>query len=65
MRNVDEYETAGVRLIWVVNPETKAVRVHRADGTVTVLREKDELDGEDVVPGFRCRVADLFLPARS
>jgi len=62
---VDEYETAGVKLIWVVNPETKAVRVHRADGTVTVLREKDELDGEDVVPGFRCRVADLFLPARS
>lgn len=60
---VDEYEAAGVKLIWIVNPETKAVRVHRDDGTVTVLREKDELDGENVVPGFRCRVADLFLPA--
>ena len=60
---VDEYEAAGVKLIWIVNPETKAVRVHRDDGTVTVLREKDELDGEHVVPGFRCRVADLFLPA--
>ena len=60
---VDEYETAGVKLIWIVNPETKAVRVHRADGSVRVLREKDELDGEDVLPGFRCRVADLFLPA--
>lgn len=60
---VDEYEAAGVPLIWVVNPETKAIRVHRADGTVTVLREKDELDGEDVVPGFRCPVAELFLPA--
>jgi len=60
---VDEYETAGVKLIWVVNPETKAVRVHRADGTVMVLREKDELDGEDILPGFRCPVAELFLPA--
>ena len=60
---VDEYEAAGVKLVWIVNPATKAVRVHRDDGTVTVLREKDELDGENVVPGFRCRVADLFLPA--
>jgi len=60
---VDEYETAGVKLIWVVNPETKAVRVHRADGAVMVLREKDELDGEDILPGFRCPVAELFLPA--
>jgi Uma2 family endonuclease len=60
---VDEYEAAGVKLIWIVNPETKAVRVHRDDGTVTVLREKDELNGENVVPGFRCRIADLFLPA--
>jgi hypothetical protein len=28
-----------------------------------VLRENDELDAENVIPGFRCRVADLFLPA--
>lgn len=60
---VDEYEAAGVKLIWIVNPETKAVRVHRADGSVTVLREGDILEGEDIVPGFRCRVAELFLPA--
>ena len=62
-KKVEEYDTASVKLIWVVNPETKTVRVHRADGTVTVLREKDELDGENVVPGFRCRVGDLFLLA--
>lgn len=60
---VDEHEAAGVKLIWIVNPETKAVRVYRGDGTVSMLREKDELDGENVVPGFRCPVADLFLPA--
>jgi Uma2 family endonuclease len=60
---VGEYELAGVKLIWVVNPESKTVRVHRADGTVTVLREAEELEGEGVVPSFRCRVANLFLPA--
>lgn len=62
-KKVEEYESADVRLIWVVNPETQTVRVHRADGTVSVFHEGDELDGENVVPGFRCRVSELFLPA--
>jgi Uma2 family endonuclease len=62
-KKVEEYQAADVPLIWVVNPETRTVRVYRHDGTVTLLRENDELDGEDVVPGFRCRVGELFLPA--
>jgi Uma2 family endonuclease len=57
---VEEYLTAGVRLVWVVNPPTRAVHVYRADGTTTMLREADELSGEDVIPGFRCRVGELF-----
>jgi Uma2 family endonuclease len=57
---VEEYLTAGVRLVWVVNPPTRTVHVYRADGTTTKLREADELSGEDVVPGFRCRVSELF-----
>jgi Uma2 family endonuclease len=55
---------AGVRLVWVVNPETKMVKVQRVHGPGTILGEADELDGEDVLAGFRCLVADLFrLPA--
>jgi Uma2 family endonuclease len=57
---VEEYLGAGVRLVWVVNPHSRIVYVHRRQGTGTILREADELDGEDVVPGFRCRVGDLF-----
>jgi Uma2 family endonuclease len=59
---VREYLDVGVPLVWVVNPATKSVRVHRPNGTVTDLREAEELSGEDVVPGFRCRVGDLFPP---
>jgi Uma2 family endonuclease len=58
---VAEYLSAGVRIVWVIDPPTRTVRVHRANGTVTDLREADELDGEDVIPGFRCRVGELFL----
>jgi Uma2 family endonuclease len=57
---VEDYREAGVRLIWIVNPGTRTVVVHRADGTISRLTESDDLSGEDVLPGFRCRVSDLF-----
>jgi Uma2 family endonuclease len=57
---VEEYLAAGVSLVWVVNPETRIVEVHRKDRTVTKLYENDELSGEDILPGFHCQVASLF-----
>ena len=61
---VDEYLQAGVRLVWVIDPGTESVRVHRLNGSVQDLSSRDPLSGEDVVPGFSCPVAKLFeLPA--
>ena len=51
---------AGVRLVWVVDPSTRTVAVHAPARDVRVLGAGDALDGEDVVPGFRVAVADLF-----
>ena len=59
---VQEYLRAGVQLVWVVDPQARLVEVHRVQGPGTILRENDDLDGEDVLPGFRCRVGDLFQP---
>jgi Uma2 family endonuclease len=59
---VQDYLSAGVRLVWVVNPLARTVEVHRLRGAGVILRENDELTGEDVLPGFSCRVGDLFLP---
>jgi Uma2 family endonuclease len=60
-QKVHLYLTAGVALVWVVNPEQRTVAVHRAATTGTILRENDEVSGEEVVPGFRCRVGDFFV----
>ncbi|MHB1426015.1 MAG: Uma2 family endonuclease [Gemmataceae bacterium] len=57
---IEEYLRAGVRLVWIISPQNHTVRVHRLNGSSHSLRENDELDGEDVVPGFRCPVRDLF-----
>lgn len=57
---ITEYQELRVPLIWIVNPEARTVRVYRANGTSSLLHETDELQGEDILPGFRCPVRDLF-----
>jgi Uma2 family endonuclease len=57
---IEDFLAAGVPLIWVPNPETRTVQIHRRDGTSARLRTGDTLDGEDILPGFRCDVARLF-----
>jgi Uma2 family endonuclease len=58
---VAEYKSAKVRLIWVVSPKTRTVLIRRLDGTCAEVGEAGELSGEDVIPGFTCKVADLFV----
>jgi Uma2 family endonuclease len=57
---VDDYQKAGVPLIWVIYPEIRTVFVRRSNGTVTHLHQDDEMSGEEVIPGFRCVVRSLF-----
>jgi Uma2 family endonuclease len=58
---VRDYRSAGVKHIWIVSPESKTVLVRRLDGTCTEVGEAGELSGEGVVPGFTCKVAELFV----
>jgi len=52
---------AGAAAVWVVNPKWRSVTVYRSATNIKTLTEKDDLEGEEVVPGFCCRVADLFI----
>ncbi len=64
-QKIEEYLRAGVRLVWVIGPQNHTIRAYRVNGSSYSLRENDELDGEDVVPGFRCPVRDLFPQPRT
>jgi Uma2 family endonuclease len=57
---VVEYLGIGVPLVWVIFPESRTAYVHHGDGSVVRLREGDELTGDKVLPGFRCRLADVL-----
>jgi len=58
---VEDCLAAGVLAVWVVNPKRRTVTIHRAQGDVFTLAEGDELDGGEVVPGFRCKVSEIFV----
>ena len=50
----------GVRLVWVAHTDTRTVDVYFPDGSVLTLTQNDNLDGEEVLPGFSCPVRDIF-----
>lgn len=58
---VKDWLDAGTRAVWIVNPRQRVVSVYRSMKDVTFLSEEDELDGGAVVPGFRCKVSEIFV----
>ncbi len=61
---VADYLRLGVRCVWVVDPRQRVVRIHTADGAERLVAEDGILDGGEVLPGFRCPVASLFVALR-
>ncbi|MHC5542255.1 Uma2 family endonuclease [Singulisphaera rosea] len=57
---VNDFLNAGVRLVWVVNPYSLEVQTHHAERKSRILRKGEILEGEDVLPGFRCPIDQLF-----
>ena len=58
---VEDWLQAGARAVWVINPKRRSVSVYRPTTDVTRLSGGDELDGGEVVPGFRCKVSEIFV----
>ena len=63
-REVDEkagvWLTGGAQAVWVVNPLLRTVSVYRPGKPILTLTEAGDLSGEEVLPGFQCRIADIF-----
>ena len=60
LAKVADWLGAGTKLVWVVDPERSEVRVYRQDGSLSVLHAHESLDGEDILPGFSCPLAQVF-----
>ncbi|CAN5845976.1 Uma2 family endonuclease [soil metagenome] len=55
-----EYLAAGTLSVWVVDPATRSVTTYRSRTEIRLLASEDELDGGEVLPGFRLRLPELF-----
>lgn len=63
-RKAAQYLKAGTRLIWFVYPDSKLVDIYRPGKPTATIEIDGELDGEDVLPGFRLSVKDVFKKLR-
>jgi Uma2 family endonuclease len=59
-QKVLDYLEAGTRLVWVINPTSRSATVFRADGTAHLLRENEQLQGEDLLPDLSILLSELF-----
>ncbi len=56
-----KYRAAGVRLIWSVFLLERYVLIYRlGNPKIQLLNLNDELEGEDVIPGFKLKVSTIF-----
>ena len=65
LAKVREYFHYGVQVVWVIAPEEQQVYVYDSPVHVRILTVQDELTGDEVVPGFRMSLGQLFQHAAS
>jgi Uma2 family endonuclease len=63
LAKVREYFHYGVQVVWVIAPEEQQVYVYNAPTHVRILTGHDELTSDEVVPGFRLPLGQLFQHA--
>lgn len=60
LAKVADWFAGGTKLVWLVDPRRSQIHVYRQDGGLSLLRDSDTLDGEDVLPGFTCPLREIF-----
>lgn len=58
---VAAYIQYGTRMVWVVDPQNRTVKVHTPDNPDgTTLHEPDSLDGSPLLPGWTMALSEVF-----
>lgn len=55
-----EYFRAGVAQVWVIYPKQREAHIYTSPTEVRILTADQELDGGDLLPGFRLSLSVLF-----
>jgi Uma2 family endonuclease len=60
---IEEYRLAGFPQVWIAEPVARLVTIYSNPGKPRIPTEVDVIDAPNALPGFSCRVADLFPTA--
>jgi Uma2 family endonuclease len=55
----------GAQLVWLINCRKQQVHIYTADSIESLTGLDDTLTGGAVLPGFKCKLRKIFLPASS
>lgn len=56
-----EYTAAGVQIVWVIQPNKKAIHIFRpGQPQPEVISKKGEITGENLIPGFKVMLEKIF-----
>lgn len=62
---IEDYFAAGVRQIWLISLRGRTVSIYDSPTKVTILTEHEDLTSEAILPGFRCRIEEIFGKKRA
>jgi Uma2 family endonuclease len=51
---------AGCRAVWIVDPKTKIITIHKNDNDVAVFNINDTITDEQVLPGISVKASEIF-----
>ena len=60
MAKAQDYLTAGVKIVWLVDPQSRCVLVYVGQSEPTRVEENEVLNAGEIIPGFQYKVSDLL-----
>jgi Uma2 family endonuclease len=57
---LQDYDRAAIQLVWVIDPVAREAHIFRRDERPEIVKDDATLDGEDILPGFRLNLKELF-----
>ena len=61
-KRINIFFARGVKQLWIVNPKKRTVTIYRSPSDSITFSGSDELEADDILPGFRISLDRIFGP---
>lgn len=63
-KKVLQWLSGGAKQVWLVDPKHRTITIYRSETDTTTFSDSDQLEAEDLFPGFRLSLDSIFGPAQ-